>query len=255
MNQRVLITAGASGIGAAAARAFSAAGDTVAIFDADKEAINAFAAANPKIQCHHGDVTDENSVNMLFDTVCADIGGVDVVWANAGIAGPTGPIETLELSDWRDTLSVNLDGAFLTARRAAPLLKAQGHGLLLFTSSSAGLHAYPNRSPYAAAKWAITGLTKTLAMELGPYGVRVNAIAPGAVQGDRMERVLAAEAKVRGVDIDTVRELYVKGVAMQTWVDAEDIVNTALFLASDAGYKVSGQVLSVDGYTDTISPY
>ncbi|MEM9605771.1 MAG: SDR family oxidoreductase, partial [Pseudomonadota bacterium] len=180
---------------------------------------------------------------------------VDVVWANAGIAGPAGPIEHIALDDWRATLAVNLDGAFLTARRAAALFRNQGSGLLLFTSSSAGLLAYPNRTPYASAKWAIGGLTRALAMELGAHGIRVNAIAPGAVRGERMERVVNAEAEARGLSPDTVRDLYVQGVAMKTWVDAEDIVNTALFLASPAGAKVSGQVLSVDGYTDTICPY
>ncbi len=252
---RVLITAGASGIGAAAARAFAARGDTVAVCDVDQAALDALQADYPEIDCSLCDVASEDSIDTLFDRVEEHLGGVDVVWANAGTAGPAGPIEHIALDDWRSTLAVNLDGAFLTARRAAPLFKAQGQGLLLFTSSSAGLLAYPNRTPYASAKWAIGGLTRALAMELGEHGIRVNAIAPGAVTGDRMERVVAAEAQARGLSIETVRDSYVKGVAMKTWVDADDIVNTALFLASPAGNKVSGQVLSVDGYTDTIAPY
>ncbi|MEM6986065.1 MAG: SDR family oxidoreductase [Pseudomonadota bacterium] len=255
MSLRVLITAGAAGIGAVAARDFAARGDRVAVCDTNPDTLAEFAESHPTLATQSCDVTDEGQVDTLFDWAVRTLGGLDVVWANAGIAGPAGPIEHIALDDWRATLAVNLDGAFLTARRAALVFKQQGAGLLLFTSSSAGLLAYPNRTPYASAKWAIGGLTRALAMELGEFGVRVNAIAPGAVRGERMERVIEAEAQARGLSQDAVRDLYVQGVGMKTWVDAEDIVNTALFLASPAGNKVSGQVLSVDGYTDTICPY
>ncbi|MBT4077479.1 MAG: SDR family oxidoreductase, partial [Gammaproteobacteria bacterium] len=121
------------------------------------------------------------------------------------------------------------------------------------TSSTAGIMGYPFRSPYAAAKWAIVGICKTLAMELGSAGIRVNAICPGAVEGDRMDRVLANEAKARGISEDEVRASYVTGVSMKTWVSAQDIAASALFLASDAGAKISGQILSVDGNTETLA--
>lgn len=251
-GKRVLITAGAAGIGRAAAEAFQAAGARVAVCDLDSEACAEMRAANPEIMVAEADVTDMASCDAFFDAALAHLGGVDVVWANAGIGGPAGAIEDLDLEGWRATLSVNLDGVYMIARRAAPLLKAQGEGLFLMTSSTAGLFGYPYRTPYAAAKWAIVGLTKSLAMELGPYGVRVNCICPGAVEGPRMDRVVANEAEARCISEEEVRKIYVKGVSMKTWVTAGEIAETALFLASDHGRKISGQALSVDGHTETI---
>ena len=133
-------------------------------------------------------------------------------------------------------------------------MRAQRSGLIVMTSSTAGQMGYPLRSPYAAANWALVGLTKTLAMELGPAGVRVNAICPGAVEGARMDSVVANEAIARNLTQEEVRASYVKSVSMKTWVKAEDIANTVLFLASDAGNKISGQILAVDGHTETLAP-
>lgn len=249
---RVLITAGAAGIGRVMAESFQAVGAQVAVCDVDAGAVAAMQAANPGILARQANVTDEADVDGFFDDVLSAFGGLDVVAANAGTGGPAGAIEDIGLADWKACLAVNLDGAFLTARRAAPVLKAQGQGLLLLTSSTAGLFGYPYRSPYAVAKWGIIGLMKTLAMELGPSGIRVNALCPGAVTGPRMDRVIAKEAQARGISEDAVRQLYVKGVSMKTWVDAADIANTALFLASDMGRKISGQAMAVDGHTETI---
>ncbi|MGR3711093.1 MAG: SDR family oxidoreductase [Alterinioella nitratireducens] len=249
---RVLITAGAAGIGRVMAERFHAEGARVAVCDVDAGAVADMQAANPGILARVADVTEEGAVDAFFDEVLAAFGGLDVVAANAGIGGPAGAIEDLTLGGWKDTLAVNLDGAFLTCRRAAPVLKAQGAGLLLLTSSTAGLFGYPYRAPYAVAKWGIIGLMKTLAMELGPSGVRVNALCPGAVSGPRMDRVVANEARARGVGEDEIRQLYVKGVSMKTWVEADDIADMALFLASDMGRRVSGQAMAVDGHTETI---
>ncbi|MAX73625.1 MAG: 3-oxoacyl-[acyl-carrier-protein] reductase [Nioella sp.] len=249
---RVLITAGAAGIGRVMAERFQAEGARVAVCDVDAGAVADMQAANPGILARVVDVTEEGAVDAFFDEVLAAFGGLDVMAANAGIGGPAGAIEDLTLGGWKDTLAVNLDGAFLTCRRAAPVLKAQGAGLLLLTSSTAGLFGYPYRAPYAVAKWGIIGLMKTLAMELGPSGVRVNALCPGAVSGPRMDRVVANEARARGVGEDEIRQLYVKGVSMKTWVEADDIADMALFLASDMGRRVSGQAMAVDGHTETI---
>lgn len=251
-GKRVLITAGASGIGRVIAESFQARGARVAVCDVDAAACADMQAANPEMIVRVADVTSEAQVDGFFDEVLAAFGGLDVVAANAGIGGPAGAVEDISLEGWKATLAVNLDGAFLTAKRAAPILKAQGAGLLLLTSSTAGLFGYPYRSPYAVAKWGIIGLMKTLAMELGPAGVRVNALCPGAVTGPRMDRVVANEARARGISEDAVRQLYVKGVSMKTWVSAQDVANTALFLASDLGNKVSGQAMAIDGHTETI---
>jgi NAD(P)-dependent dehydrogenase (short-subunit alcohol dehydrogenase family) len=233
------------------AESFKAKGARVAVCDVDEAACAAMAAANPDILTRVVDVTDMGQVDGFFDEALEALGGLDVAAANAGIGGPAAAVEEMDFQGWKDTLSVNLDGAFLIARRAAPVMKAQKSGLLLLTSSTSGLFGHPYRSPYAAAKWGIIGLTKTWAMELGPYNIRVNALCPGAVEGPRMDRVVANEAKARGVSEDEVRRSYVQCVSMKTWVTAQDIANMALFLASDMGNKVSGQAMAVDGHTES----
>jgi len=190
--------------------------------------------------------------------LCAEIeaqwGGLDTLCANAGIAGPTAPVEAIALEDWRRCVSVNLEGAFLAAKHSAPMMKAQGSGVMLLTSSTAGLYGYPNRAPYVAAKWGVIGLMKTLAMELGPFGVRVNAICPGAVEGPRMEGVLAREAALKGTTGDALYAGYAAANSMRSWVRAEDIARMALFLASPAARLVSGQAIAVDGHTENPAP-
>ena len=200
------------------------------------------------------DAADEPAVAALFNDIKVEWGGLDVVCANAGIAGPTARVEDVQLADWRRCVSVNLDGAFLAAKHAAPLLKAQGAGALIFTSSTAGLYGYPNRAPYAAAKWAVIGLMKTVAMELGPFGIRANAICPGAVEGPRMEGVLEREAQAKGMTRDQVYAGYAAGTSMRSFVTAEDVAAMAVFLASDGAARVSGQVIAVDGHTENPDP-
>jgi NAD(P)-dependent dehydrogenase (short-subunit alcohol dehydrogenase family) len=246
---RVVITAGGSGIGRAYADAFAAAGARIALCDVDADALDDAATAHPNAITARANVADEAEIDGFLSTVEERWGGADVVIANAGTGGAAGPIESVDLEAWRACLAVNLDGAFLTCRWAAPMLKRQGAGLLLLMASSAGLHGYPGRSPYATSKWGIVGLMKTLAMELGPAGVRVNAICPGAVVGDRMDRVVANEARATGRSEDEVRATYVEGVSLRSWVTAEDVANAALFLASPAGERISGQAFSVDGHT------
>ena len=251
-GKRVLITAGGSGIGACFARRFHAEGAKVAICDIDSDALTATASTLPSVIAVTANVTQPDEMQVLFDRLDRDWGGVDMLCANAGTGGPAGAIEDLSLDDWRACISANLDGAFLACGWAARHMKAQGSGSMLLTSSTAGLWGYPMRSPYATAKWGVIGLMKTLASELGPYGVRVNALCPGAVEGPRMERVITREAEAHGLDPEELRERYVTGVAMKTWVTADDLADTALFLASDASRKISGQALAVDGHTESL---
>lgn len=253
-GQRVVITGGAAGIGLVLATRFAARGDRLAICDADVTAVEAAAAAHPDWIVTRADVTDEAEMGAFLAEVEAAWGGADVVCANAGIGGPAGRIEDLDYAGWRACLDVSLNGAFLTCRWAARVMRAQGAGLILLTSSTAGLFGYPLRAPYAAAKWGIVGLTKTLAMELGPAGVRVNGLAPGAVEGARMEWVLTREAAASGLSIETMRQQYVKGVSLRSWVTAEEVADMALFLASPAASKISGQILAIDGHTETLVP-
>lgn len=248
---RVLITAGGSGIGRAMAEGFAAAGHQVWVTDLNADSLSDLPAG---WQASVVDAADEDSVAALFAEVRERWGGLDVLCANAGIAGPTALIEDIALEDWRKCVSVNLEGCFLAAKYAAPLMKAARAGSIIVTSSTAGQYGYPNRAPYASAKWAVIGLMKTLAMELGPYGVRANAICPGAVEGLRMEGVLEREAAAKGMSRDQVYEGYASGTSMRSFVEARDIANMAVFLGSDAARLVSGQVIAVDGHTENPDP-
>ena len=251
MTGRVLITAGAAGVGRAMAQGFADVGAQVWVADVDAVALEHCPSDWRKTVL---DVTEEAAVAAMFAQIANDWGGVDVLCANAGIAGPTALVEDILLSDWRGCLAVNLDGAFLCAKYAAPMMKSQRAGAVILTSSTAGQYGYPARAPYAAAKWAVIGLMKTLAMELGPYGVRANAICPGAVEGPRMEGVLEREAAAKGMTRDQVYDGYASGTSMGRFVEAQDIAAMAVFLGSDASRLVSGQVIAVDGHTINPDP-
>ena len=235
------------------AEAFVSSGARVAVCDSDESALADFSAAFPDALVFRADVSRAEEVDAFFAAAEERLGGLDVACANAGIGGPAGAAEEIEPQGWRETLAVNLDGAFWTARCAARIFKARKSGVLLFTASTSGLFGHPMRSPYAAAKWGVIGLMKTLAMELGPFGIRVNAICPGAVSGARMERVLRAEAKARGVSAERMRELYAGGVSLRRWTRAEDVARLAVFLASPDAANISGQALAVDGNTETFA--
>lgn len=255
MSQRVLVTAGASGLGLAMVRRFRADGARVALCDIDGEAVDRVLGQDPDLIAETLDVTDEGGMARLFARMDQDWGGIDVLCANAGTGGPAGPIEDLDYAGWKACLSANLDGGFLAAREAASRMKAQASGLMIFTASTAGQWGYPLRSPYATAKWGVIGLMKTLAQELGPSGVRVNALCPGSVEGDRMDRVVANEAAARGVAEDEVRASYVKGVSMKTWISAEEIAEMAAYLASPLGARISGQAIAIDGGTESLNAW
>jgi NAD(P)-dependent dehydrogenase (short-subunit alcohol dehydrogenase family) len=251
MLQRVMITAGGSGIGWAIAKAFADAGAKVHICDIDEKALGEATDKYPQIAATHVDVTDEEAVDQWFDDALDDLDGIDVLINNAGIKGPTGYVEELKLDDWRECLSVCLDAQFLTARRAAPVMKDQRSGSIINISSTAGLFGYGLRTPYAAAKWAVIGFTKSLAVELGPYDVRCNAICPGAVEGPRMERVMRDEAESRGVTTDFLYKEYVGAQSIKRFVKPEEIADMCLFLTSPAAKMVTGQAISVDGHSET----
>ena len=253
MTRRVLVTGGASGIGRAIVEYFHKEKARIAICDADPVAVEAFQTEFPEAIAEVCDVRDEAQMEAFLARVEAVWGGADVVCANAGTGGPAGRIEELDYQAWQDCVGVNLFGAFLTCRWAARVMKAQKSGVITITSSTSGMFGVPYRSPYVAAKWGLVGLMKTLAMELGPFGVRVNAVAPGAVEGPRMERVLEMEAAADGRDIEEVRALYAAGTSMRTWITGEDIAQMVGFLASDAASKVSGQLMAVDGHTERMT--
>ena len=249
-----VITAGASGIGRAMADALLAEGSAVAVCDVDEIALAAFASERPGALAIKADVASEAEMGRFFDEVERIWGdGPDVLCANAGTSGPVGGIETLDFAQWRSCIGVNLDGAFLAIRRAVRTMKPKGQGLILITSSTAGLMGYPNRTPYAAAKWALIGLMKSLAIELGPSGIRVNALCPGMVSGERAERLIRREAEACGITAEEARRVYTEGVSLRTWIEPEEIAAMVLYLASPAGRNISGQAIAIDGHTETLS--
>ena len=251
-NQRVLITAAAAGIGRAMAAAFAQAGARVHICDIDESALSRFRDAHPGITTSVTDVADDAAVGRLFDDAQRALGGLDVLINNAGIAGPTAAIEDIAPEDWHRCLAVGLNSVFYCTRRAVPLLKQAGGGSIINLSSAAGRLGFPLRTPYSAAKFAIVGLTESLAMELGPHRIRVNCIQPGFVTGERIDRVIAAKAKARGVGIAEQTAEFVSNVSLRTMVSADDIANMALFLASPAGQHISGQAVAVCGNVETL---
>ena len=244
---RVLVTAGASGIGAVIARAFGEAGAHVHVCDIDRAALDRLAAEAPGISSSTADASMQGDVDLVFDDVHGTLGGLDVLVNNAGIAGPTGPIQALDPSLWERTVAVNLNSQFLFARRAVPLLKDSGADPCIVTMSSvAGRLGYAFRTPYAATKWAIVGLMKSLAIELGLHGVRVNAILPGTVEGERINSVIAARAAATGVSPDAMRDEYIRKTSLRRMVTAEDVAAMTLFLCSPAARNITGQAVSVD---------
>ena len=249
---RVVVTAAASGIGRVTAEAFVAAGARVFICDADAGALAAALAQQPALAGVAADVSSETEVAAMFDAALKHLGGLDVLVNNAGIAGPTANLEDISLVDWRRCLAVNLDGAFLCARAAIPHLKRNQAGSIVNMSSNAGLFGFPRRSPYAAAKWAIRGLTRTLAQELGPSGIRVNCICPGAVEGERINRVIAAEALKTNRSTEDVRAQYTARSSLRSMIQPDDIASMILYLTSPAGARISGQEIAIDGHTETL---
>ena len=248
---RVLVSAGASGIGASIAKRFRADGAHVSICDRDEAAVRAATRADPELHGVVADVADLADVERWVDEVVDLWGGVDVLVNNAGVSGPTALVEDIDPGAWRDCLSVNIDSHFLLARLVIPLMKKQESGAIVTISSTAGLYGYGMRTPYAAAKWAVIGFTKSLAIELGPFGIRANVVAPGTVEGPRMGRVITAEAAKRGVAADVVEREYVTGQSIPRFVKPSEIADVCAFLASSNASMVNGQVIAVDGNTET----
>jgi NAD(P)-dependent dehydrogenase (short-subunit alcohol dehydrogenase family) len=249
---RVLVTAGAAGIGAAIAEGFLEAGAKLLVCDVDAEALAKFGEKHPEAMATLADVADEGAVEQLFADVAARLGGLDVLVNNAGISGPTGPIDALAVGDIRRTLDVDLLSQFLVARLGVPMLRASAEGAIINISSVAGRLGYGLRTPYAAAKWGIVGFTASLAKELGPEGIRVNAILPGVVRGARIERVIRDRASAAATSYEAMETQYLQQVSLRRMVEPEDIAAMALFLCSPAGANVSGQAISVCGNVETL---
>jgi NAD(P)-dependent dehydrogenase (short-subunit alcohol dehydrogenase family) len=245
---RVFVSAGAAGIGAAIAEAFIEAQAKVYICDVNGAAIDSATSRWPGLHAGVADVSDPSQVDAVIDDALRTLGGLDVLVNNAGIAGPTGAVEDIDPAQWESTIATNLNSQFYFLRKAVPVLKETSRcASIIAMSSVAGRLGYPFRTPYASTKWAIVGMVKSLAAELGPHDIRVNAILPGVVEGERMNRVIAARADALGIPIETMRDEYLRKISLRRMVTVEDIAATALFLASPAGRNITGQAISVDG--------
>ncbi len=251
-GQRVLITAGASGIGRAMADLLIANGAKIHICDIADNFLADFAKAHPTAGVTKADVSSEADVDRLFADVKQTLGGLDALINNAGIAGPTKPVEEITPDEWRRCLDIGLTGQFLCARLAVPMLKASGGGSMINMSSVAGKYGFPNRSPYSAVKYGVIGITETFARELGPSNIRVNAIQPGLVEGPRIDAVISARAEREGRTSDEVRAHMMEKTSLRRPVTAGDVAEMAMFLLSDAARNISGQSIAVDANVETL---
>jgi NAD(P)-dependent dehydrogenase (short-subunit alcohol dehydrogenase family) len=251
MARRVLVTAGASGIGKEIARAFAANGATVCVCDIDAKALERTANDIPGLKTIVCDVSKRQEIERMVAASVEELGGLDVLVNNAGISGPTAPVELVDPEQWEAVMTVDVIGTFHVTRLSIPHLKKSDAGSIVVMSSLGGRFGYPNRSAYCTAKMGLIGFAKTLSRELGQFNIRVNAIAPGAVGGDRIERVLQGRADAEHKTLEEEKEAAMSIQSLKRFVDPKDIAALVLFLTSDAGKSISGQVLPIDNDAQT----
>lgn len=243
-GQTAIVTAAGGGAGRVIATTLAMAGLRVIACDVDAAGLAELAAATSGIITLAGDVGEESTVASV---VALAGGRVDLLVNNVGIAGPTRAVEDISLADWNESLRINLTSHFLFARAVIPAMKARKSGLIVNISSGSAKVGLPLRLPYVVSKGAVLSLTMNLARELGPHGIRVNAILPGAIRGDRINRVIDAKAAALGVDRAEYEKGLLRYISMRTMVEPDDIAATIAFLASPAGARISGQMIGVDG--------
>ena len=251
-GRRVLVTAGAAGIGLAIVERLLRHNARVFVCDVSEASLDAFVKGHPQAQSSKADVASEDDVERLFAKIKAEFGGLDALINNAGIAGPTGAVEDIDPKEWRRCLDVGLTGQFLCARSAVPMLKEAGGGSIINMSSAAGRHGYAFRTPYSSTKFGVIGFTQSLAKELGPANIRVNAILPGIIEGPRMEGVIRDRAAQLGVTYEAMEKTYLDRISLRRMTSPHDVAAMIAFLVSDAGVNISGQSIGVDGNVETL---
>lgn len=247
MTRKVFISAGGSGIGRCIAEAFLKQGDLVFVCDIDKSCLQQFKQDYPQAHTHECDLAQIESIQPMFDFAIQQLGGLDILVNNAGISGPTLSAEALSFTDWTTVLNLNLNSAFLLTKLAIPYLKQSAAGVIINLSSIAGRMGYPFRLAYSTSKWGMIGFTKTLAMELGAFDIRVNAVLPGAVDGNRVQRVLQARADTSGISLTEITQKALENQSIKHFVNPNHIADLCVFLASESGSSISGQILPIDG--------
>jgi len=247
MSQKVLVTAGAAGIGLEIVKVFAATGAKVFVCDINEKALQELKQNVPGVITKQCDSSNRNEIEAMVIVGVDALGGLDVLINNAGISGPTAPVEQIDPAEWEKVMQVDLNGTFNVTRMAIPFLKKSSAGVIINMSSLAGRFGYENRSPYSTAKWGIIGFTKTLAIELGKYGIRANAILPGAVAGPRIDKVLQGRADANGTTFEEEQEKAMAIQSLKGFIDPKDIAMLAVFLASDSAKMISGQLFPIDG--------
>ena len=252
-NKKLIISAGASGIGLATAKVCLARGATIYLCDIDSKSLNKLnkhPLKNKRLFAYLCDASNEYQVSDFFEKVKKKTKKIDALINNVGIAGPTGSLEKLKSKEWENTLHVDVNSHFYFTKKAIPLIEKSKNGSIVNISSTAGILGFPLRSPYAASKWAIIGVTKTLAMDLGKFNIRVNAVCPRTIKCNRMKRVIRDKAKFTKVSAKSIEKDFVSMSSMKQWILEDDIGKMCSFLISEDSSKVSGQVISVDGHTE-----
>ena len=256
LNKKIVISAAADGIGWSIAQACMSNGAIVYVTDKNNDALDKISKHNlyeKQLFIDRVNTNDAQEVENYYIKIKDKIESIDALINNVGIAGPTGKLEELNINDWKETIDININSHFYYTKCAIPLLKKNNGGSIISLSSTAGLFGFPLRTPYAASKWAIIGMTKSLAIELGEFNIRVNAVCPGSVSGDRMKRVIEAKAKSLGVKEASIQKDYESMVSLKTFVDKKDVSNMAVFLLSEEAKNISGQVMTVDGNTERMN--
>ena len=249
-NKKIIISAGASGIGWATAKICLSKGAIVYLCDIDIKSLNKIKKhplTNKRLFAYECDASDEYEVSNFFDQIKKKTKKIDALINNVGVAGPTGTIEKLNSEDWERTFKINVISHFYFTKLVIPMLKKNKDGSIINISSGAGIMGFPLRSPYAASKWAVVGLTKTLAMELGKFKIRVNVICPGTIKGDRMKRVIRDKAKFLKASQKMIEKEFVSMASMNSWIYEEDIGKMCAFLISNDSERISGQIIGIDG--------
>ena len=251
-NKKIIISAGASGIGLSIAKVCLSRGATVYLCDINEKSINSLnknPLKNKRLFTYKCDASNENEVSNFFIKIKKKTKKIDGLINNVGIAGPTETLDKINSKDWENTIQVDINSHFYFTKHSIPLIKKSQNGSIINISSTAGILGFPLRTPYAASKWAIVGMTKSLAMELGKFNIRVNAVCPGTIKGDRMNRVIRDKAKFLKVSKKMIEKDFLSMASMNSWISQEDIGSMCSFLISKDSEKISGQVFPVDGNT------
>ncbi|WP_130802460.1 SDR family oxidoreductase [Acinetobacter ihumii] len=247
MARKVFISAGGSGIGRCIAEAFLKQGDQVFVCDINEESLNQFKQDYPQLQTASCDLSQMDAIQPMFESALQQLGGLDILVNNTGISGPTVAAEELSFEDWSQVLNLNLNSTFVMTKLAIPYLKQSDAGVIINLSSIAGRMGYPFRLAYSTSKWGIIGFTKTLSMELGAFDILVNAVLPGAVDGERVQRVLQARADASNISLEQATQNALANQSLKQFVNPKHIADLCVFLASDSGRSISGQILPIDG--------